>query len=272
MALRSDLETGLRAHLAEPTDIPALEKWLIAESRLPGPRANLELIYRTGELCRARLDLLPEFERWVASPTEPADPAEFLACAACVALGSLWATADDQQRVRIEKSLRLAANDTRWRAREGAAMGLQVIGEYDVTAMFSIVKRWRMADHTLLEQRAIVAALAHPPILRDPGVARLALDISEPITREIAALSPAARKTASAKVLVQGLSYALSVFVAALPEEGFAMLTRLTTVHDPLVDRVVAQNLEKKRLAKPFAPNVAQIAALLEANRTAAVS
>ena len=109
----------------------------------------------------------------------------------------------------------------------------------------------------------MVAALAHPPILADPEAARYSLEVSDRILAGIAALGPEARKAEEYRVLRQGLEYALSVFVAALPGEGFPFLERWAASEDPDGKRIIRSNLGKARLKKKFPAEVAAVQRLL---------
>lgn len=238
------------------------------ESRLPGPRGNLELAARfadgaaSGPTC-AQWRLLA---RWLAlGPNEaPVGSArEYLPFCAVLAAGAAWAKAVGH-RPMIERHVRHAANDERWRLREGVAMALQRIGYSDAAALGRLLNGW-LESATLLEQRAVVAALADPPLLRgDASLTRRALSFSESILASIASVEPAGRKAEPFRALEKGLSYALSVFVAQQPESGFELLGRWATKGDAVIRRIVACNLGKARLSKRFPRHVAQVRSLIE--------
>jgi hypothetical protein len=238
--------------------IEDLEVLLIAHSSLPGPRANLELVGAVAGAVGASPALVAPLIDWLARPSGPNEPDVFLPLVAAASLGALHAPASAAERRRIVASLRRAAGDERWRVREGVAMGLQRIGEHSFDELAAILRDW-MTDATLLERRAIVAALAHPPVLTEPRAARQALEIAEPVAASLKALDKDARKSEAFRVLRQGLSYALSVLVMAAPEEGFAMLERLARSGDADLIRVVDANLGKPRLAKHFPAEVARL-------------
>ena len=139
-------------------------------------------------------------------------------------------------------------------------MALQRMGEASFPTLRELLSSWQEgASH--LEQRAVMAALAHPPTLADPEVARYSLGVSDRILAGIASLGPEARKAEEYRVLRQGLEYALSVFVAALPGEGFPFLERWAASEDPDARRIVRSNLGKARLTKKFPAEVAAVQA-----------
>src|SRR5262245_23265916 len=87
------------------------DKYLLKESSLPGPRANLELVQAAADQGTAE-----QFRRWLAlGPADtPAKSAlEFLPLCGVVGLGRLLAEGDES----ILPELRRHANDPRWRVR-----------------------------------------------------------------------------------------------------------------------------------------------------------
>jgi len=234
-----------------PVDEIELPKYLIQHSNLPGPRANLELLDVVARASASRADLIPIYERWLGLPTVSNDPAEYLSTVAAAALGSIAIEFDSDTACIVNRLLRNAANDPRWRVREGVAMGLQRIGEADFDTLDALLSRWAI-DATFMEQRAIAAALAHPPFLKSPGVAIQALAIMRPIALTIAGVDSATRKTIEFKTVEQGLSYTLSVVVTAAPEPGFGMLATLIDSGDKSLRAIIQENLIKKRLVGKF--------------------
>ena len=238
-------------------DAGALEAFLLEHSGLPGPRGNLELAHAladklAAEPARARVRTRLESWRGLGLEEAPAgDPREYLSFCGTLALSADWA--GGRARAGIERGLRDAAGDPRWRMREAAAMALQRIGERDPQALLSILggaagqEGW-VEGGARLELRAAAAALAHPPLLRESGFARRSLELADRILGKFAAAPPAARREEGFRVLQQGLGFALSVLVAAEPEAGFALLERWASARDPDVVRVLRENLKKKRL------------------------
>ena len=52
------------------------------------------------------------------------------------------------------------------------------------------------------------------------------------------------------KVLQQGLSYCWSVVVAAAPEQGKQLMEKWLAGQDRVIQRIMQENLKKKRLAR----------------------
>ena len=226
---------------------PDRDAYLLAESRLPGPRANLEL------LAAAVDEATPgELRRWAALTSDaapPNTPAEFLATVGAAGLGRL--VVDGDRTVLAE--LRRLASDPRWRVREGVAMALQRIGRDDMTALVGIALDW--ARGSRYEQRAAVAGLAEPPLMTDPGTVAAGLDIFDEITGSIVGAPD--RPSDGLTALGKALGYGWSVLVAAAPEIGKPRMERWLASPDPHVRRVMRENLAKGRLERADAAWVA---------------
>jgi len=218
------------------------EPYLRERSGLPGPRANLELAAAAADLADAAT-----LRRWAG------DGDEYLAFCGVLGLGRLAAEGDAE----VVAELRRHAGDPRWRVREAVAMALQRWGDDDLPAMTAIARDW--AGGTPLEQRAAVAALCEPRLLRDPAQAATVLDVLAHITRALAALPAGERRRDGVRTLRQALGYAWSVAVVAAPEAGRPAFAALRDLGDRDVDWIVAENLRKKRLERMDAAWVAEL-------------
>jgi hypothetical protein len=225
-----------RAALRQQTDWDA---YLEAESGLPGPRANLELVQ-----VAAEEGSLEQFRGWLAGDLE------YLRLCGAVGLGRLAA---EGQRDLLQ-DLRGLANDPRWRVREGVAMGLQRLGARDMHALLGVMRKWRRGS--LLERRAVVAALCEPPLLRHAGIAREVLEILDAITTSL--LDEPDRRADEFKVLRKALAYGWSVAVVALPSLGRPLLEKWLRSDDRDVAWLARENLKKDRLRRMDAAWVAQ--------------
>src|SRR5262245_37713406 len=213
---------------------------MLTNSRLPGPRANLELLEAAGDLLTRdealRLAALgPE-----AAPKGSAR--EFLPCCGLAAIGRL--VADGQ--TTLVPVLRAAAGDERWRVREAVAIGLQRWGDADVGAMLAAVEPWTAG--TPYEARAAVAAGCEPRLLTTADAVDGATRILDAATAALARL-PAPRGEPG-RVLGAALGYGWSVAVAADPSRALPAFERWASAADPDVRRVVRDNLGKARFAK----------------------
>ena len=247
-----------------------LAVYLTRNSNLPGPRSNLELAAQAARVLgnepgEATFSMLCSWAQLSLEEASTNTKREFLPVVAVQALGVVLARAPAARRGRITAMIRAAAGHVRWRTREAAAMALQLLGEHSFAALRAICEAWLEDDPTPMEQRAVIAALAHPPILGDAEVARYALEVGGRALTAFAALDLAARKSEDGRVLKKGLEYALSVFVAALPGEGFAHLRRWAASDDLDVKKILAANLRKARLARHFPEECTEVGEVLAA-------
>ena len=228
-----------------------LDHWrdfLIAESHLPGPRGNLELMAAVAD------EATPD---WIYANCEPSardapenTPKCFVVCCATQALGRLAVEGDASALDRLHD----LASDERWRVRESVAMALQRLGDADFGRLLAFAAAWSREGP--LEQRAAAAAICEPRLLKNTADARRVLGILDTITRSIEA--SAGRRSEAFKALRQGMGYCWSVAVAAYPAEGKPVFEAWLDSTDADVRWVLRENLKKKRLAKMDAGWVSQ--------------
>jgi hypothetical protein len=99
-------------------------------------------------------------------------------------------------------------------------------------------------DADPLVQRAAIAALCEPRLLKDPDIAAVALSVTKRVTESLLAAPNRNR------VLRQALGYCWSVAVAALPDPGLRWFGDLSANSDPDAQWIVRENSRKARLAK----------------------
>jgi hypothetical protein len=203
--------------------------YLLQESGLPGPRANLELIEAAADVGDAT-----RFRHLLAANDE------YLILCGLVGLGRL--AAEGQSELLDE--LRGWASDSRWRVREAVVLGLQRVGHADMQRLINAMREWSKGN--LLEQRAAAAALCEPPLLTDEAEVMQVLDILDQITEQFSQNSD--RKSDAFVALRKGLAYCWSVAVAAAPDEGKRRMERWLVSTDKDVRRVMLENLKKQRL------------------------
>jgi hypothetical protein len=216
------------------------DQFLLKESGLPGPRANLELVQAVAE--EGTLEL---FQRYLSCTPDrtSTDSAEiFLAVCGIVGLGRLLAEGDLNQLA----VLRERANDPRWRVREAVAMALQRWGDADMPALLKAMNGW--AKGALLERRAAAAAVCEPRLLKDPKQARRVLKLLDTITASI--VQEINRKAEDFRTLRQALGYCWSVAVVARPIEGKPAMEKWLVNPDPDVMWIMRENLKKDRLKR----------------------
>jgi hypothetical protein len=218
-------------------------------SGLPGPRGNLELAQAVAEEGSKALflQLLADDDPERAPGNSPE---MFLAFCGVVGLGTVLAQGERE----MLPLLRRCANDTRWRIREAVAMALQRWGEVTMAALLEEMARW--AEGSLLEQRAVVAALCEPRLLREAGEVERVLQLLDRLTEVLQRVEN--RKSDDFNTLRKTLGYGWSVAIAALPEAGKRRMERWFSSSDPDIQWIMRENLKKDRLKRMDAAWVAE--------------
>ncbi len=212
------------------------DAYLVENSGLPGPRANLELVDAFAAV--ASRDAVLE---------RAASADEYLRFCGTEALGAILAT--DPAASDIVALLKERAADQLWRVREGAARALQLVGDARPDALCSLAEEWQ-DDASPYVRRAVLAALAEPRLLADDEVWRRALEACRTATALIVDSPLDARKEPAMRTLRQALGYCWSVVVAASPERGLPEFQRLRASPDVDVQWIVRSNLTKARLRR----------------------
>jgi len=226
-------------YTADLQSLPDWTPYLLQHSGLPGPRGNLELAEAAARLAPLRL------EHYLALSAQAAPentPQTFLVFCGVLGLGVRLAGGEAAALVRLKNF----ANDPRWRVREGVATALQVWGDAEPFALLAEMRRW--AGGSWLEQRAAVAALCEPRLLRTPASARETLAILDDITAHLAAAEE--RRDPGFISLRKALAYGWSVAAGALLGPGKLYLERWSASPDPDVRWLLRENLKKNRLLR----------------------
>ena len=155
-------------------------------------------------------------------------------------------------------------------------MGLQRLGEQDPPALLSLLRSW-LAEASLMDRRAILLCLAHPPLLEHTEAVEMALDLAEACLQILEADSSADQHDESSEplspedrhALRKCLEFAPSVYTAADPTRGFAQLRRWASRESIATKRIVVLNLRKARLARHFPQEVEDVASELGAGSLA---
>lgn len=216
--------------------VPRWPAYLRQHSGLPGPRGNIEL----GQAAADEGDAAT-FDRLIQSGDE------YLVFCGVIGLGRLLADGAD---ATLAQRLRAHAADERWRVREGVAMALQRVGDADLARLSAIAADWADDAHPLV-QRAAVAGVCEPRLLRTPDAAARAVDLCDRVTRSLAGRPAAERADLGVRALRKGLGYCWSVAVAADPGAGLPRFQALAAAADDRdVAWIVRENSRKARLAR----------------------
>jgi hypothetical protein len=242
MTKKEILIQKLRLFIDDPKK---LERFVIENSDLPGPRANLELAFALSEVYENKEVL----EKWIeinAGQAGDNDPRSFLPFCSAVCLGRLYAKTKDKKIIGILKKL---ASDDRWRIREAVAFGFQRIGEDNLSELKRIFTEW-IAKSNNCEKRAILVSLAHPKIL-DRNTSLFCFEILENIFEHM-------ERDDDFDILKKGLEFTISVFAAANPEYGFPFLEKWIG-RNKVIDNIIKSNLKKNRLLKKHPNKVGEL-------------
>jgi hypothetical protein len=228
-------------------DLDDWDEYLLENSGLPGPRANLELAQAVEEEGSSAL-----FHRYVQLTPRLAPqntPQEFLALCGTIGLGRLLADGVEDTC----PALRALASDQRWRIREGVCMAMQRWGDRDMNGLLD--EMWLWSGGNFLEQRAAVASLCEPRLLRYTRQIQLVLQLLDKVTESLHAAGE--RRGSEIRVLRQALGYCWSVAVAALPADGKPLMEKWCATQDHDVAWLMKENLRKARLVRMDAAWVA---------------
>lgn len=233
-----------------------LEFYLREQSRLPGPRANLELVNSLSSILavltseqpdnvRSLLNYLISDERQrVVSNT----PAEFVILCGIVAFGECAAT-QPKWRSETFELLDKYACSTCWRVREGVAIAFQrLLAPASQETISYLMILATLGNY--FQQRAAIAAVAEPTLLHTPDIVSAALSIQYVLLERLRLAPASDRKREDFRALRQALGYTVSVITAASPEKGFALMRDCATWGDSDINWILRENLKKKRLAK----------------------
>jgi hypothetical protein len=128
-------------------------------------------------------------------------------------------------------------------------MALQRLGDADLRRTVELVTDWAGNEDPLV-QRAAVAGICEPRLLRTPEAASVAVAACERCTTSLAARPVQERRDPGVRTLRQGLGYCWSVAVAADPGAGLPRFLALESSSDPDVGWIVRENRRKARLAR----------------------
>ncbi len=232
------------------THLRILDNWddyLRQESRLPGPRANLELLAAViEEGDRHRFKHLLALDAAFPHRAPPNTPDEFLTVCAVAGLGKLVTQGESEWLPELRRN----AADGRWRVREAAAIALQRWGDGDMDALVAEMAAW--SRDGWLVQRAVVAALAEPRLLRDASHAPAVIAIFDAVTQSTIDAASSTRRNPDYGVLRQALGYGWSVLVACRPDDARQPFERWLAAAERTRDKdllwMARQNLKKNRL------------------------
>jgi hypothetical protein len=213
-------------------------EYLLKNSNLPGPRGNLELLYDFSKTADA--GIVRKCLEYIKTDTSNS-PEEFVGM--CGILG--YAQINKAGNKAVLAFLRNYASHHSWRIREAVAMGIQEISVENIGETLENIGPW--VDGNFLEQRAVVAGLCEPKLLKNESSNINILDILEKITRNLNHDNKLSDPEVS---LRKALGYGWSVVIASTPKSGKSHFEKLFRLSGKHVNWIIRENLKKNRLIK----------------------
>jgi hypothetical protein len=249
---------------------PELESFLLKNCGLPGPRGDIELAGALSDMFYREEAFGPEkamLREWLALTPDEApvnSKREYLVFCAVQTLGVEYLQATEEERAGVFERIRAASRDPRWRTREAACFAFQRIAEEDFDELQRMFLWW-LKRANMMDERAIIASLAHPPALTSEERVAFCLEAADAAMRHLEKLPLSGRKTEEYRILRKGMEYAVSVYTAAAPDPGFRFLSRWASSEDMDTKKIVAANLRKSRLAKRYPERCQEVGEVLAA-------
>jgi hypothetical protein len=218
------------------------QKFLVEHSQLPGPSANIELAR-----AFARVGTLMDFKKYIGLDAEEApenSPEVFLVFCGLLGLGEYLGKYHDGG---LLNKLKLKANDERRQVREAVVMALQAIGRKNTSRLLDYAQEW--AEGSFYEQRAAVAGLCDPDILKTRQAVQAAFELLDWVTANLVQHDDE-KELPGYQELCDTLGYSWSIAVAAYPQKGKLMIERWIKESHDVVRSVMRENIQQDRLKK----------------------
>lgn len=213
--------------------------YLIKNSRLPGPRANLELLYAfTQEASEQEIMDSLNVDKVIEN-----SPEEFVLT--CGVAASIYHASKTYGRVEFD--YQKYANHWSWRVREGVCIGFQRSKAF-LTPNQMVLDLQILSQGTPLEVRTYIATLCEPCLLNNYIDANWLL--SELYTITLGHFDHNDRIEEPLKVLKKALAYCWSVALCGDSAKGTAFEKLLKHKSSKHIQWIMKENLKKKRLEK----------------------
>jgi hypothetical protein len=210
---------------------------LLKNSRLPGPRGNLELLFSFSKT--ATEDEVNECLSYCV-PDVRNSPEEFVAMCGIVGYCVLHKNSIGTTLAFVRKY----ASQCSWRVREAVAIGIQQIAERNMNEIIDTLKNWTGGND--LEKRAVVAALCEPKLLKEKGIVVELFGILDKLTMEFDRI--AGKLSDNQDTLRKTLGYGWSVAIVSLPDKGKTAFEKIAKHDNKHIKWIVKENLKKNRL------------------------
>lgn len=211
---------------------------LLRNSRLPGPRGNLELLYFFSNSATPE-EVTECFSYYKDDLSN--SPEEFVVMCAIVGFCIL----NKQNLCDVFGKIRNYTSHKSWRIREAVAIGIQEIAVSRMDEILDNLNVWIKGNE--LEQRTVVAAVCEPKLLKVEADVLRVYEMLASMTSQFENIN--SKLSDNQIVLRKALGYGWSVAIVALPESGKKYFEKLVNSKNRHIRWIVAENLKKKRLA-----------------------
>lgn len=230
-----------------------LEKYMLENSSLPSPRANLELAKEFAiffDECQNK-DFYSILEKWIninEDFLENDSKEVFLIFASLQAYWHIMACLNKDEQKKYLEIFEEKMNSNLWRVREACVIWLQDFWEKDTLSLLEYLNYlYNRANKK--QKRAIFAILAHYPILKNKEATKLSLDLTDKILKEILDYDKQTLKEEDTRILLKTMEYVISVFIVFAPENWFKIIEKYLQTWNPITTKIIKKNLLKKRLS-----------------------
>lgn len=207
--------------------------------KLPGKRANLELLYKfSREASDQEIQECLTYKDRDINNT----PEEFILM--CGVLATCM-----NQEWPVKETLELVseyANSDSWRVRETVAMGIQELVTKDAKAVIDILDQWVTKNEKY--KRCIIAGLCEPKNLKDTYLLDKTFTYLSNFTQVF--IDGPSKLTEDQKILRKALAYGWSVAMVEDIEKGKKLFEAFVDEDNKHIKWILKINLKKNRLIK----------------------
>lgn len=212
---------------------------LLINSKLPGKRANLELMWQFAKsTTKVETNLCLQYKDYDLNNT----PEEFVMMCGIIGLCTINKTKPKIALNQIEEY----ANSSSWRVREAVAMGIQELIQIKTDEVLHILDDWSLKNDKY--KRCLIAGLCEPKNLKNKNILDSAFNYLNKFTEEFSSYSN--KLTEDQKILRKALAYAWSVAIVEDVEQGKSLFAKFVDYNNKNILWIVKNNLKKNRLKK----------------------
>jgi hypothetical protein len=210
---------------------------LLTHSGLPGPRANLSLLYSFAKIATEK-----EIKECLSFYRDDLhnSPEEFVVV--CGIVGYCFLNRHDIGGTLHR--LRPYASHSSWRIREAVAIGIQEIAVGNMDRIIEGLSDWMNGN--AFEKRALVASLCEPKLLKEELYNLKILSYLDRLTREFEKIPD--KLDDKQESLRKTLGYGWSVLIIHLPVHGRSAFEKMAVSDNRNIQWIIRENLKKKRL------------------------